>query len=292
MVKSKKSILLAGGRGSRLLPLTTVATKQLLPVYDKPLIYYPLSTLLLSGSTEILVISDPASLGSFEKLLGSGDGLGVSIQFQVQEKPRGIAEALILGEEFIGEDDVTLMLGDNILYGAGLGTDLAKKRDVPGAKIFANWTKNPENFGVVEFDPAGNVVSIEEKPEEPQSNYAIPGLYFHDNKAVEIAKGLHPSVRGELEISDVNRKYLEMGELEVSVLPRGTAWMDTGTIESLADATEFVRAVERRQGLKVGCPEEVAWRLGLIDDNQLEKLAKPLMKSGYGEYLMSLLESK
>lgn len=287
-----KSILLAGGRGSRLLPLTTVATKQLLPVYDKPLIYYPLSTLLLSGSTEILVISDPASLGSFEKLLGSGDGLGVSIQFQVQEKPRGIAEALILGEEFIGEDDVTLMLGDNILYGAGLGTDLAKKRDVPGAKIFANWTKNPENFGVVEFDPAGNVVSIEEKPEEPQSNYAIPGLYFHDNKAVEIAKGLHPSVRGELEISDVNRKYLEMGELEVSVLPRGTAWMDTGTIESLADATEFVRAVERRQGLKVGCPEEVAWRLGLIDDNQLEKLAKPLMKSGYGEYLMSLLESK
>lgn len=291
-MKSKKSILLAGGRGSRLLPLTTVATKQLLPVYDKPLIYYPLSTLLLSGSTEILVISDPASLGSFEKLLGSGDGLGVSIQFQVQEKPRGIAEALILGEEFIGEDDVTLMLGDNILYGAGLGTDLAKKRDVPGAKIFANWTKNPENFGVVEFDPAGNVVSIEEKPEEPQSNYAIPGLYFYDNKAVEIAKGLHPSVRGELEISDVNRKYLEMGELEVSVLPRGTAWMDTGTIESLADATEFVRAVERRQGLKVGCPEEVAWRLGLIDDNQLEKLAKPLMKSGYGEYLMSLLESK
>lgn len=286
-----KGIVLAGGSGSRLQPVTSVVSKQLLPVYYQPQIHFAFSSLMLAGIKDILLISDIASQPLFRKLLGDGNQWGIKISFEVQKLPRGIAEAFLIGEEFIGNTkNNALMLGDNILHGSGVGTSLSKKQGSAGAKIFANWVSNPQDYGVVEFDEAGQVISIEEKPKFPKSNYAIPGLYFYDNQVVDIAKGLKPSARGELEITDVNKVYLEMGQLDVQVLPRGTAWMDTGTFDALADATEYVRAVEKRQGLKIGCPEEVAWRMGYIDDNHLAKLAEPLMKSGYGQYLLGLME--
>lgn len=285
-----KGILLAGGTGSRLLPLTKSVSKQLLPVYDQPIIHYGISTLMLAGISEILVIVDPKHLDLFSELLGDGTDLGIEISYQVQPKPNGIAEAFLIGEAFIQDSNVALMLGDNIFHGSGLGSSLRGNSEITGAKIFANWVSNPEEYGVVEFDKFGRVLSIEEKPKAPKSNYAIPGLYFYDSQVVGIAKGLSPSPRGELEITAVNKAYLDNGELQVQILPRGTAWMDTGTFDSLAVATEYVRAVEKRQGLKIGCPEEVAWRMGYIDDGQLRKLAKPLIHSGYGHYLLNLLE--
>lgn len=282
---------MAGGRGSRLVPLTKSISKQLLPVYNQPMIYHSLSTLMLSGSREILVISNEHSMGAFQHLLGEGGDWGIKIEFQKQEEPRGIAEAFIVGENFINmEPKVALMLGDNIFHGSGLGASLRQNAQLAGATVFAQRVSNPQDYGVVEFDKRGKVITIEEKPGLPKSSYAIPGLYFYDNQVVDIAKSLKPSARGELEITDVNKAYLEMGRLDVQVLPRGTAWIDTGTFDALADATEYVRAVEKRQGLKIGCPEEVAWRMGYIDDNQLAKLAEPLMKSGYGQYLLGILE--
>lgn len=286
-----RGILLAGGAGSRLLPITKSISKQLLPVYDQPLIHYGLSTLMLSGIEEILLIVDSTSKSQFSNLLGDGSQWGLEVKYETQEKPNGIAEAFIIGQDFLGhESNVALMLGDNIFHGSGLGNSLRKHENHTGAKVFAHYVSNPEHYGVVEFDNLGKVISIQEKPSTPKSNYAIPGLYFYDNQVVDIARSLNPSARGELEITDVNKAYLEMGQLDVQVLPRGTAWMDTGTFDALADATEYVRAVEKRQGLKIGCPEEVAWRMGYIDDNQLAKLAEPLMKSGYGQYLLGLLE--
>lgn len=285
-----KGILLAGGTGSRLKPLTSVLSKHLLNVFDKPLIQYPLSTLMLSGVKDFLVIVDPTYKSLFCDLLGNGGELGVKIEYQIQEGPNGIAEAFLLGEHFLGGASVALILGDNLFHGPGLGTALRGSQSISGAKIFASQVSNPKEYGVVEFDGSGRVVSIEEKPLSPKSNYAVPGLYFYDNQVVDIAKGLKPSSRGELEITDVNNAYLEMGQLQVQVLPRGTAWMDAGTFDALADATEYVRTVEKRQGLKIGCPEEVAWRMGYIDDSQLAKLAEPLMKSGYGQYLLDILE--
>jgi len=285
-----KGIILAGGTGSRLSPITKAISKQLLPVYDQPIIHYSVSTLMLAGIKELLVIVDPRHGEQFSKLLGDGSDLGINIEFAVQPEPNGIAEAFVIGEDFIQGGNVALMLGDNIFHGSGLGSSLRGNANVSGAKIFANWVSNPWEYGVVEFDSEGQAISIEEKPLDPRSSYAVPGLYFYDNQVVEISKGLRPSFRGELEITDVNTAYLEMGQLQVQVLPRGTAWMDTGTFDALADATEYVRAVEKRQGLKIGCPEEVAWRMGFIDDAQLERLAEPLMKSGYGHYLLNLLE--
>ena len=245
---------------------------------------------MLAGISEILIIVDPKNSGQFSELLGNGQDLGIQISYAVQEAPNGIAEAFLIGEGFIQSGNVALMLGDNIFHGSGLGSSLRGNASISGAKIFANWVSNPREYGVVEFDEAGQVLSIQEKPLHPRSNYAVPGLYFYDSQVIKIAKGLKPSTRGELEITDVNNAYLEMGQLQVQVLPRGTAWMDTGTFDALADATEYVRAVEKRQGLKIGCPEEVAWRMGYIDDKQLAKLAEPLMKSGYGLYLLNLLE--
>lgn len=285
-----KGIILAGGFGSRLSPVTKALSKQLLPVYDKPMIYYGISTLMLAGIKDLLLIVDPRHSEQFSALLGDGSDFGINIETAIQQQPKGIAEAFLIGESFIEDGNVALMLGDNIFHGSGLGSSLQGNSDVVGAKIFANWVSNPKEYGVVSFDESGKAISIEEKPGNPKSSYAVPGLYFYDNQVVEIAKRLSPSPRGELEITDVNNSYLEMGQLEVQVLPRGTAWMDTGTFEALADATEYVRAVEKRQGLKIGCPEEVAWRMGFIDANQLEKLAQPLMRSGYGRYLLSLLE--
>lgn len=285
-----KGIILAGGTGSRLSPVTRALSKQLLPVYDQPMIRYSISTLMLTGIKELLVIVDPKHGEQFSTLLGDGCDLGINIEFAVQPEPNGIAEAFLIGEDFIEGGNVALMLGDNIFYGSGLGSSLQGNANVSGAKIFANWVSNPGDYGVVEFDSEGKAISIEEKPLHPKSSYAVPGLYFYDHQVVEIAKRLKPSARGELEITDVNLAYLEMDKLQVQVLPRGTAWMDTGTFDALADATEYVRAVEKRQGLKIGCPEEVAWRMGFIDDNQLAKLAEPLMKSGYGQYLLALLE--
>lgn len=283
--------MLAGGNGTRLRPVTNSISKQLLPVYDQPMIHYGISTLLLAGVKKILLINDPENQRQFQRLLGDGAQWGVEIDYGIQDEPKGIAQALIIGEDFIGgEAKTALILGDNIFHGSGLGVSLVKNASQPGAKIFATWVTNPQDYGVVEFNQSKKIISIEEKPKRPKSNYAIPGLYFYDNQVVEIAKGLKPSARGELEITDVNKAYLEMGQLDVEVLPRGTAWMDTGTFDALADATEYVRAVEKRQGLKIGCPEEVAWRMGYIDDNQLAKLAEPLMKSGYGQYLLGLLE--
>lgn len=280
---------MAGGTGSRLWPLTKSVSKQLLPVYDKPMIYYPLSTLMLAGIREILVICSPDYLDSFKNLLGDGSALGLMISYKVQEHPNGLAEAFILGEEFIGDQNVCLVLGDNLFFGPGVGTSLSRFSEMDGGTVFAYWVKNPQDYGVVEFDSTGRAVSIEEKPKLPKSNYVVPGLYFYDNKVASIAKKLRPSSRGELEISDLNQEYLKSNNLRVEVLPRGTAWLDTGNFEALAQATEFVRTVEQRQGLKIACPEEIAWKSGYIDDEQLRVHASSLMKSGYGEYLFDVL---
>ena len=286
-----KGIILAGGSGTRLHPLTQVMSKQLLPVYDKPMIYYPLSVLMLAGIREILVISTPQDLPRFREVLGDGSRLGCRFDYVEQAVPNGLAQAFVLGERFIGSDDVCLVIGDNIFYSAGLGDLLKSCRAPQGGIVFAYHVKDPERFGVVEFDAAGKAVSIEEKPKAPKSSFAVPGLYFYDNSVVGIAKALKPSARGEYEITDVNREYLRQGKLGVKVLPRGTAWLDTGTFDSLLQASQFVQIVEARQGFKIGCIEEIAWRRGYIDDAQLLKLAEPIAKSGYGEYLKSLIGS-
>ena len=285
-----KGIILAGGTGSRLHPITLGISKQLTPVYDKPMIYYPLSTLMLAGIRDILVITTPQDADQFRRLLGDGSAFGVELSYAAQESPDGLAQAFLLGEEHIGQDSVALVLGDNIFYGPGLGTQLRKYQEVDGAAVFGYRVSDPSAYGVVEFDEDFRAVSIEEKPEHPRSHYAIPGLYFYDNDVIEHARNLRPSARGELEITDLNRIYLEQGKLRVEVLPRGTAWLDTGTFDSLADATSFIRTVQARQGLSIGCPEEIAWRTGLIDDAGLRARAEPLVKSGYGRYLLNLLE--
>ena len=284
-----KGIILAGGTGSRLHPITQGISKQLTPVYDKPMIYYPLSTLMLAGIRDILIITTPADQEQFQRLLGDGSRFGINLEYKVQPSPDCLAQAFILGADFIGNDPVALVLGDNIFYGPGLGTQLATYEQKDGATVFAYRVADPRAYGVVEFDEDFNALSIEEKPENPKSDYAIPGLYFYDSKVVEYARQIKPSPRGELEITDLNRVYLEQGKLKVEVLPRGTAWLDTGTFDSLADATNFIRTVQSRQGLSVGCPEEIAWRHGWLSDEQLRDIATPLVKSGYGSYLLGLL---
>jgi glucose-1-phosphate thymidylyltransferase len=284
-----KGIVLAGGEGTRLYPITSGISKQIMPVYDKPMIYYPLSTLLLAGIREILIISTPRDTPHFERLLGDGEQFGCRFSYLVQEQANGLAQAFVLGETFVGADDVALILGDNIFYGSSLGEKLGSRTDPDGGIIFAYHVADPERYGVVEFDPQMRVLSIEEKPHRPKSNYAVPGLYFYDNDVVEIAKGLEPSARGEYEITDVNQAYLGQGRLRVGVLDRGTAWLDTGTFNSLMQAAQFVQVIEERQGLKIGCIEEVAYRQGFITADQLERLAEPLMTSGYGQYLMTVL---
>ncbi|WP_040793920.1 glucose-1-phosphate thymidylyltransferase RfbA [Nocardia higoensis] len=284
-----RGIILAGGTGSRLHPITRGVSKQLVPVYDKPMVYYPLSTLMLAGITEVLVITTPEDARAFRRLLGDGSRFGISIDYVVQPEPDGLARAFVLGAEHIGDGPVALVLGDNIFHGPGLGTSLDRFTDLDGGAIFAYRVFDPTAYGVIEFAD-GKAVSIEEKPKKPRSNYAIPGLYFYDNDVVEIARGLRPSDRGEYEITDINRAYLEQGRLRVDVLARGTAWLDTGTFDSLLDAANYVRTIEQRQGLKIGVPEEVAWRRGYIDDEQLRALAEPLVRSGYGSYLLDLLE--
>ncbi|WP_312364456.1 glucose-1-phosphate thymidylyltransferase RfbA [Sphingobacterium sp.] len=283
-----KGIILAGGSGTRLHPLTLAVSKQLMPVYDKPMIYYPLSTLMLAGINEILIISTPQDLPNFEKLLGDGSQIGCKFSYKEQPSPDGLAQAFILGEEFIGEDKVALILGDNIFYGSGMSKLLQSCADPEGGVVFAYPVHDPERYGVVEFDQDKNVVSIEEKPKEPKSSYAVPGIYFYDNNVVEIAKNIEPSPRGELEITDVNKEYLKRGKLKVGVFDRGTAWLDTGTIQSLMQAGQFVQVIEERTGMKVGSIEEVAYRMGFIDKKRLNLLADPLIKSGYGEYLKYL----
>ncbi|MGK5440333.1 glucose-1-phosphate thymidylyltransferase RfbA [Micromonospora sp. URMC 105] len=287
-----RGILLAGGTGSRLWPITRAVSKQLMPIFDKPMVYYPLSTLVMSGVREILVITTPEDQSQFERLLGDGSQWGLRLEYVTQARPEGIAQAFVLGADFIGDESVALILGDNIFHGAGLGRQLAADGDPVGGRVFAYPVANPEAYGVVDFDDDGKVLSIEEKPEKPKSRYAVPGLYFYDNRVVDIARDLKPSARGELEITAVNEAYREAGELSVTVLDRGTAWLDTGTFASMMQAGEFVRVIEERQGMKIGCVEEVAWRAGLIDDEQLRALAEPLTKSGYGDYLLGLLAEK
>jgi glucose-1-phosphate thymidylyltransferase len=286
-----KGIILAGGSGTRLHPLTLAMSKQMMPVYDKPMIYYPLSILMLAGINEILIISTPHDLPNFKKLLGDGSDIGCRIEYAEQAVPNGLAQAFVIGEEFIGEDNVALVLGDNIFYGSGLSKLLQANATPDGGVVYAYKVHDPERYGVVEFDPDFNVLSIEEKPTAPQSNYAVPGLYFYDNTVVSIAKNIAPSARGEYEITDVNKEYLRQGKLKVGVLDRGTAWLDTGTFESLMQAGQFVQVIEERQGMKIGCIEEVAFRMGFIDKAQLKNVAEPLVKSGYGSYLLNLLKN-
>ena len=283
-----KGIILAGGSGTRLHPLTLAMSKQMMPIYDKPMIYYPLSVLMMAGINEILIISTPHDLPNFERLLGDGKSLGCSFTYAVQEVPNGLAQAFVIGEKFIGQDKVALILGDNIFYGVGLGSALKQINNPDGGIVFAYHVSDPERYGVVEFDKNYKVLSIEEKPKEPKSNYAVPGLYFYDNSVVSIAKNLKPSPRGEYEITDVNKEYLRQGKLQVSIMDRGTAWLDTGTFPSLMQAGQFVQVIEERQGLKIGCIEEVAFNMGYINKEQLIKIAQPLTKSGYGNYLLDL----
>jgi glucose-1-phosphate thymidylyltransferase len=285
-----KGIILAGGAGTRLHPLTLATSKQMLPVYDKPMIYYPLSVLMMAGINEILIISTSEDLPNFERLLGDGSQIGCSFTYKVQEIPNGLAQAFVLGKEFIGDDSVALILGDNIFFGHAIHNLVQSALNPSGGVVFAYHVNDPERYGVVEFDENKKAISLEEKPEKPKSKYAVPGLYFYDNRVVKIAEELEPSARGEYEITDVNKKYLEMGELEVRVMGRGYAWLDTGTFRSLMQASQFVQVIEERQGLKVGCIEEVAYRMKFIDENQLRQLAEPLVKSGYGSYLIKLIE--
>jgi glucose-1-phosphate thymidylyltransferase len=285
-----KGIILAGGSGTRLHPITLGVSKQLIPVYDKPMVYYPLSTLMLAGIRDILIITTPHDAEHFERLLGDGSKFGIDLTFAQQPSPDGLAQAFTIGADHIGDDKVALVLGDNLLYGPGLGSQLTRYSDVDGGAVFAYYVAEPSAYGVVEFDEAGRAVSLEEKPAEPKSNYAVPGLYFYDNNVVEIARKLKPSPRGEYEITDVNRAYLEAGKLQVEVLPRGTAWLDTGTFDQMMDAGEYVRTMERRTGMRIGVPEEVAWRQGFLSDAELEEVAGKLVKSGYGAYLLDVLK--
>jgi glucose-1-phosphate thymidylyltransferase len=287
-----RGIILAGGTGSRLWPITKAISKQLMPVFDKPMIYYPLSTLVMAGIREILIITTPEDQDAFQRLLGDGSQFGIHLEYTVQPRPEGLAQAFVLGADFIGSDTVALVLGDNIFHGVGLGRQLRANASIEGGRVFAYQVANPTEYGVVEFDAAGHAVSIEEKPAKPKSRYAVPGLYFYDNSVVEIARNLKPSARGELEITAVNDHYLQAGWLNVTVLDRGTAWLDTGTFVSLVQASEYVRVIEERQGLKIGCVEEVAWRNGFLSDDELRELAQPLLKSGYGRYLLNLLDAE